>query len=135
MLTSQKLDQIRVDMKLALSMVESTHNLEFEIGKMTYGSHTFKVTLEAAIGKDGEEADLAKTKWDKECYSFGLKRENFGKKFKLSTGVIYTIVDIRPRSTKYPIIAEDSSGASFKFRATTVKMGLINDINVTIEEV
>ena len=125
MLTSQKLDLIRKDMKLALSMVESTHNLEFEIGKMTYGNYTFKVTLEAAIGKDGEEADLAKTKWDKECYSFGLKREDFGSKFKLTNGKIYIITDIKPRSTKFPIIAEDSFGESFKFRATSVKMGLI----------
>ncbi len=124
MLTSQKLEVIRKDMKLALSMVESTHNLEFDIGKITYGSHTFRVSLEAAIGKDGEEANLARTKWDKECYAFGLTRADFGKKFISFNGTIYTIVDIRPRATKRPIVAENDEGTSFIFRAEQVKTGL-----------
>ena len=123
MLTSQKLETIRKDMKMALSMVEATHNLEFNIGKITYSSHTFRVSLEAAIGKNGEEANLAQTKWDKECYGFGLTRADYGKRFE-SNGKFYTIVDIRPRATKRPIVVKDDQGTEFIIRAEIVKTAL-----------
>lgn len=124
MFTPQKLDKIREDMKLALSMVESTHNLQFEIGKFTYRSHTFKVSLEAAIGKNGEDANLAKTTWDMECYAFGFTQSDFGRKFKTATGKYYTITNIRPRATKRPICATDEEGTEFIFRAEQVKTAL-----------
>lgn len=132
MLTNIKLEEIRKDMKLALSMVESTHNLQFEIGRFTYGSHTFKVSLEAAIGKNGKDADLSKTRWDKECYAFGLVQSDFGKEFMSFNGRVYTITDIRPRATKRPIVAENDEGTSFIFRAEQVKSGL-SRMNSTIE--
>ena len=127
MFTPQKLDEIRKDLKLALSMVESSHNLEFSIGKITYGRYTFKVSLEAAMGKDGEEANLAKTKWDLECYAFGLKQSDFGKQFKSSTGKMFTIIDIRPRATKRPVVAADNDGNEFIFRAELVKTALTRE--------
>ena len=124
MLTSQKLELIRKDMKTALSMVEATHNLQFNIGKITYSSHTFRVSLEAAIGKNGEEADLARTKWDKECYGFGLTRADFGKRFKSHSGKMLTIIDIRPRATKRPIVVVDDEGNEFITRVEQVKTAL-----------
>lgn len=125
MLTSQKLETIRKDMELALSMVESTHNLQFKIGRMTYSRSTFSCKIEAGMSIDGGEANIEKNLWDKDCYMFGLHKDDFGKRFKTIQGDVYTIEGIRSRKTKYPIVGKDMIGNSYKFRAPAVVTGLL----------
>lgn len=69
-------------------------------------------TLQAAENK-------AKREWDLYCRNFGLKPEHFGKSFKFRKG-IYTIVELKPNSPKYPIIAVSARGARYKFPASVV---------------
>lgn len=63
--------------------------------------------------------NLDKREWDLYCRNFGLKPEHFGKSFKQGKG-IYTIVQLKPNSPKYPIIAVSERGARYKFPASVV---------------
>jgi hypothetical protein len=54
---------------------------------------------------------------------YGLKPSDLGKKF-FFRGRQYTIVGWKPRSFKYPVLAQRDDGRVFKFRPATVKRGL-----------
>ena len=48
----------------------------------------------------------------------------FGKKFTLRNNT-FTITELKPRSSRYPVIAEDANGKSYKFTAIYVKHSII----------
>lgn len=54
------------------------------------------------------------------CFVFGLKPEHYGAEFT-TNGTTYKIVGLKPRSPKYPILAEDvKTGKVFKFHRSAV---------------
>ena len=59
------------------------------------------------------------------AYTYGLKKEWLGRQFKSWQGTIYTIIGLRSRLRKYPVIAIGPQGGRYKFAADVVKKGII----------
>ena len=116
----------RRDFKHAMKALEEKHNVSIDMGSITYNEVKFTSKMEV-ISKEGVEEGTsgAQITWDADCSQFGLKAEHFGKRVKLNDGTPATIVGMKARSYKYPIIVEASNGKRYKMNSSSVKKQLI----------
>lgn len=71
---------------------------------------------------NGNVKSIEELEWEKNRSKLplvGLKFEDYGKKFKLPSGEIFTICGINTRKWKMPIIAKHADGRRFKFAPRT----------------
>jgi len=120
--TRPTLREVREDIKEALKSVEEKHGIKFTFGSIRFDDSKMNTRLVAHVGTD--TSDIAKKEWDEYCTRFGLGLHMFGKSFR-SAGDVFTIVGIKPKSPKYPVIAMNNKGMKYKFAADTVIRNLI----------
>ena len=65
---------------------------------------------------DGDRVEFAL-----HAHLFGLTEDDFGKGFMSPRGDRFTLVGLKPRNRKYPVIGKDSSGRRFKFPADVLE--------------
>ncbi len=116
--TRKNLKDIREDIKDALKAVETKYGIVIKQGNISFADNSFKMKLEAFVGES--DADAGKIVWDSWCFKYGLKSEDFGKTFK-SNGTEFTVCGMKPKSTKYPVLAQNAAGTVYKFSAQVVK--------------
>ena len=118
----EDIKKIRQELDTILSAYGAKKGLQFQLGNISYSSNQFNCKMTATSGDSKEDAD--KVNWDKNCWSVGLSREDFGKTINY-IGNNYKLVGIKPRSRNYPVVVEQiPSGRRFKFTASMVKRGL-----------
>jgi len=105
------LREVREVINAALTDALSELGLTADIGNIKYGEADFNCKLTVSCGSD---ADAAQREWDKYAPMLGLTSEDFGKTFS-QDGKLFTVVGIKPKSPKFPIIAMDASGTRYKF--------------------
>lgn len=103
--------ELRGAIKDALASVEASYGITFEFNTIRFSDRDFSTRLQARVGSDVK--DHAKADWDATCGLFGLKPEDFGRTFTYA-GNTYKVAGIKPRSKKYPIIAENAAGTRYK---------------------
>ena len=111
------LKEVRDIINNALKDALAEHGLTANIGNITFTDEDFNTKLTVSCGTD---TDAARREWDKHAYKFGLNSTHFGKPF-MHNGKQFTITGIKPKSTKYPILAKNASGKAFKFPPHIVK--------------
>ena len=110
-------------LKSFLGPFEEEHDVKITVGTGNFDSSTLNLKLEIAeLSENGEALSRAANDFKTLAPSFGLLPDDLGKEFKTPQGV-YKIVGLKPRSYRYPVIAE-SRGKRFKFSAENVKMHL-----------
>jgi len=109
--TKPNLDIIRADVNKALASVAKAHGITLDIGNIRFSEEQFttKLTGTASATADG----AARLNFERFASKFGIRPDSFGKTFD-SRDQKFTIVGIKERSHKYPIIAESSKGGTFK---------------------
>jgi hypothetical protein len=123
-LTKTQLRAIREDIAKALATVEAKHSMKLNLGSIGFTANEFHGKLTGSvIGVNGVD-EGKKIKWDFNASRFGLTPDMFGKKFILRNNT-FTITELKPRSSRYPVIAEDVNGKSYKFTAISVKHSII----------
>jgi len=65
-------------------------------------------------------ANAAKQEWAVNCWRFGLTPAQFGATF-LFRNKSYTIIGIKARSPRFPILACNAQGKAYKFPADVIK--------------
>lgn len=117
----KNLPALRDEIAKALKNVEEKHGITFKLGGISFTDDHFRSKIEAYLTqKGGEVVDPGKINFDRYARSFGLNKEDFGKKFSTCNGT-YQICGIKLRSYKYPILAKNSKdGRTYKFRANDV---------------
>jgi len=117
----KNLPVLRDEIAKALKSVEEKHGITFKLGGISFTDDHFRSKIEAYLTKKGgETVDPGKINFDRHARSFGLSKEDFGKKFSNLNGT-YQICGIASRSHKYPILAKNSKdGRIYKFRADDV---------------
>jgi len=99
-----------------------------DLGNCTFSANNcrfpLKVSLLDASGKAITE--------DAECFRnnaklFGFEVDDFGRKFAFQ-GRQYTICGLRPKSRKYPIMAQSDNGKTYKFPCRTVLSALGREV-------
>lgn len=112
------LRMLRPDIEEALKGVGEKHGITFTFNNIRFSDDMFSTRLEARVGENSD--DHAKADWDKNCWRFGLKPEDFGKTFSYA-GTSYKIVGIKPRSRKFPVIAENLAGKKYKMPVEAIR--------------
>ena len=111
--------ELRGAIKAALKTVSEEYGISLDFNNISYCEDKFTTKLEARIG--GNSNEHAKADWDKHCIMFDLSPDAFGKQFEYA-GSTYTIIGIKPRSSKYPVLATRvNSNKKYKFASTMVK--------------
>ncbi len=108
------LKTLRTDIDNALEAVLAKHGLSGSIGRISFSANEFKTRLTVGTGSTD---DTAERTFKENACRFGLTGDEFGKSFTQGS-TKFTIVGMKPRNHKYPIIAENAKGTSYKFPAS-----------------
>tara|TARA_Y100000034_G_scaffold44047_2_gene53987 strand:- start:492 stop:869 length:378 start_codon:yes stop_codon:yes gene_type:complete len=120
-ITRPLLRELREEMADALAGVARKFDVSIEVGTASFQSTnaTFKVHV-VPNNADGSESSIDGENFKRHAASFGFQPTDLGRKFH-SMGTFYTIVGLKPKSWKRPILATDSRGKTYKFTAETAK--------------
>jgi len=105
-----------------LNTVESQYGITFTFNNIRFSDNSFSTKLEARVGTNSNEH--AKAEWKQNSWAFGLSEHDFGKTF-IHNDAGYTIVGIKPRSPKFPVIAMNHmDGKKYKMPVDLIKNAL-----------
>jgi len=112
-------------LKTHLEAFEEEHDIKVTIGSGKFDSTTLTLKVELAeLAESGEALTRAANEFKYMAHRYGLAPDDLGKEFR--DGIrTYRIVGLKPRSTRYPVIAESLSDKKrYKFAAASVKLYL-----------
>ena len=114
------IEMIRRDMNEALAAVAARHDIKIDVGGMRYSSTTVSIKVEAvALGNSGADSH-EEAAFTANAYRVrGISAAYFGKSFR-SQGEVFTINALKPANHKYPVIAKNSRGQSYKFPVSMI---------------
>lgn len=119
--------QILAECEEALRPVAEKHGLTLDRKGKTYYQDALPVMFQLLITKldeDGNVLTADAKAFQQQAFLYGLEPSDLGREFR-SRGDTFRITGLRPRSRKYPILAENvKTGKTYKFHAETVKAGL-----------
>ncbi len=95
-----------------------------DVGNCTFGANNCRFQLSIALLDSGgkaitEEADCFRNN----AKLFGFEPDDLGRKFVFRRQS-YTICGLKPKSSKYPVIAQSDNGKSYKFPCRAVLSAL-----------
>lgn len=105
--------QFRQDFAEHMRSFEEEHGVRVNIGNITYQQNEIRTKLTVRSNAVSDDA-IAEKDFKRNAFYFGLNADDFGKSFK-SRGETFTICGIKPRSRKYPILAKNARGKTYKF--------------------
>ena len=111
---------LREEITAAISEVCQRHGLEVqsEGGKFDPGTYrcSFAIRVPGEHVEDGDRAEFTL-----HAHLFGLTEDDFGRAFRSPRGDKFTLVGLKPRNRKYPVIGKDAAGRRFKFPRTLLE--------------
>lgn len=116
--TKTALNTIRTDLNAALAVVAAKHGITLDFKNISYSDNSFRTTLH---GSSSESAvDNNKSEFERYAARFGINVTAFNETF-INRGDTFTIVGIKPRSHKYPILAKQrSNGKTYKMPMSAI---------------
>ncbi len=111
---------IRERLKTAVKPLAEELGVTIDLGNCTFNMSNCRFQLKLALldskGKPiTEEVDSFRSN----AKLFGFEPDNLGKKFTFQ-GQSYAICGLKPKSRKYPVIAQSDNGKNYKFACRTV---------------
>jgi len=107
---------IRVILDNELPPVLADSGLSVDVGNASYNDTgvTFKIKLTL------EGVDPRKEEFERYKRAFNLKSEHYGAEFTVK-GEKFRLVAVKVRSPKWPIVGENASGQTYKFKESVLK--------------
>lgn len=121
--TGTLVDQFRLEFEDLVKDFEEKHGIKISLGNIRYSLRQLKSNMTVTIVKDGEDPEAVEGKLNlkRYGYKFGLSEDDFNKRINY-LGRVFKLKGIKPRSHKYPIIAEDvNDGKSYKLPTTCLR--------------
>jgi hypothetical protein len=116
---------MRTEMQEALDIIGENYGLAFSIGRITFDDTTIRTTVEAGLTTMPGETKMS-IDFRNSCHKHNLKASDLGRVFTNTRLERFTIVGLKPRNRKYPIIGQRvSDGKQFKFTSHAVRLGLL----------
>lgn len=115
---------IQEHLAIALELLSRDLGVSLKVGRSTYdGSSLGTIKVEvASLGDDGQAHSREADDFRSHSVLYGLDVEMLGKVFRTVTGERYRLIGAKPRSPKYPILAERvGSKKLYKLTADTVR--------------
>ena len=117
----QNIRQINSELEAALKQVAEKYGLEVKLGNTRFTSDNFTTKVQVAtVGEGGITMSKEATDFNRYKTILGINME-LGQEFQRS-GKTFTIVGLKPRSKKYPILAKCSDGKTYKLPVDLVNM-------------
>lgn len=109
----------------ALQAVGNQYGVEIKRGSGRFDAGEFKLSLHCTVlaGATERKNENDRLEFELYAYRYGLTGTDFGRTFT-SGDTTYTIVGVKPKSKRFPIICERADGKRFKMTALTVKSHL-----------
>ena len=120
-------DQFRNEFEALVKDFEEKHGVKFGLGTITYGPSQLHSKMTVTIVGEGENPkDVeGKTSLKRHGFRFGLTDEDFNKRIQF-LGKVYQLKGIKPRSSKYPIIAKNmNNGQTYKLPINCLRTHLL----------
>lgn len=114
-ITPNLLDEFRNDFEVQMKGLQAKYGVKVSLGNMSYSNTQFtsKVTVTDTAGGNADDAE-GKASLKKDGWRFDLTEKDYNKKFSYN-GKNWKLKGIKPRSRKYPIVAENvADGRSYK---------------------
>jgi hypothetical protein len=117
MITDKKISEIQKKLKAAIAEIEKEENVKISFGTCRYNSAFYNTTMKVETTVKTDRVDSV---YEDICKKFGFTQNIVGMKFYGKNG-LYEIVNILPRSRKYPVIAKSPNGKEFKYSVSHIK--------------
>ena len=113
--------QINNELEAALKQVAEKYGLEVKLGNTRFTGDNFSTKVQVAtVGQDGIAMSKEATDFNRWKTALGINMD-LGQEFQRN-GKTYTIVGLKPRSKKYPILAKCSDGKTYKLPVDLVNI-------------
>lgn len=120
----KQLDDLRAGLQLAVSQTGRQTGLEIKVGNISYEASGDRCTVKITVALDGAESKEAQD-FKRSAFVYDLKAEALGATFKRGVS-LYTIIGLKPRATKRPIICEDENGKKTVWPAESIVRQLLS---------
>lgn len=106
-----------------LQDIEKEYGIKISLGNCTYSDSNATFKLEVSdIGDNGEVMTKEAEDFKRRASLYGLSPKDLGRVIKDPlSGEEYTIIGLKTRSTKYPILAKGKNGKTYKFPVDVIK--------------
>jgi hypothetical protein len=121
-------NNITDDMTVAVQDVAKKHGvvIKFKSGTFSLTNATVKFTVDVIDAEKGVANSQERKDYQRLAAFHGLSPDWLDQAFTVS-GAVYTVIGLRPRSYKFPVIVRRiSNGKLFKFPISTVKSAFSN---------
>jgi hypothetical protein len=120
MFTKSEMTAFRTDFAQAVKDLEKKYNAKIELHNISYNETEFhtKLTVTRTDENGQKKVDTSHFKMLSELY--GLKA-NLGDSYK-AKGITFTIYDLDPKKSKYPVLTQGSDGKRYKAPIDYVNM-------------
>lgn len=119
---------LRLDLQNALEQFAKENEYAIYVGNATFTGNNITFKLEVStLNQDGSVNTKESESFRRFASSYELNPDDLGRTFQFGEKT-YTIIGMKPRSRKYPILCENN-GKTYKFPASTVRMYLRDQQN------
>ncbi len=117
----QNIRQINSELEAVIKQVAEKYGLEVKLGNTRFTGDNFTTKVQVAtVAEGGITMSKEATDFNRYKTILGINME-LGNEFERN-GNTYTIVGLKPRSKKYPILAKCSDGKTYKLPVDLVNM-------------
>ena len=119
------LQTFRVDFAEAVAALETQYHCKIALGNITYDAQSFRSKLEVVMqNEDGVVETKERIDYKSHCHLIDLKPEWLDRSF-IANGKTWTVVGLKPRATKRPVVVESAEGGQYVFRAVDVIRAIV----------
>ena len=121
----EMLQTFRVDFAEAVAALETQYHCKIALGNITYDAQSFRSKLEVVMqNEDGLIESKERIDYKSHCRLFDLKPEWLGRSFAINDKT-WTVVGLKPRATKRPVVVQAADGKEYVFRTVDVIRAIV----------
>ena len=123
MITDSKIQKVQDKIKLAIAKIEKEERVSISFSSCRYNSAYYTTSMKVSTTVVTE---TVKDAYVAICKRLGFTQNVIGMEFNGKNGV-YKITEIKTKNRKYPVIAIDPNGKSWKYTVVQIKFYLGGD--------
>jgi hypothetical protein len=116
MITESKIKKVQDKIKAAIAKIEKEENVSIGFSSIKYNSAYYSTTMKVLTT---EKCEKVSSVYESICRQLGFTQNVVGMKFQGNSGEM-TIIDIKTKNRKYPVIAEGKTG-TYKYSVDHIK--------------
>jgi uncharacterized Zn finger protein len=117
MIDRARVRSIQAKIQKALKEIEAEENVTISLGGASFNSAYYTTKLKVSTNVKN---DVVKGVYESVCRRIGFTQDIVGMSFDQG-GITFEVTEIKTRNRKYPVIAKNKAGKSYKFTVEVVK--------------